>query len=77
MYIIMRGFLFCSALCALIPGIVQGAEPEGRSEKLDSAVVSVSRAGKSTPVTYSMVGRDELRKTNPIHSLCRLLYSRP
>ncbi len=77
MYIIMRGFLFCSALCALIPGIVQGAEPEGRSEKLDSAVVSVSRAGKSTPVTYSMVGRDELRKTNPINSLPMSLALQP
>ncbi len=77
MYIIMRGFLFCSALCALIPGIVQGAEPEGRSEKLDSAVVSVSRAGKSTPVTYSMVGRDELRKTNPINSFPMSLALQP
>lgn len=73
----MRGFLFCSALFALIPGIVQGAEPEGTSEKLDSAVVSVSRAGQFTPVTYSMVGRDELRKTNPINSIPMSLSLQP
>lgn len=77
MYKIMRGFFFCTALCALFPGIVQGAEPEGTSEKLDSAVVSVSRAGKSTPVTYTMVLRDELRKVNPINSLPMALSLQP
>ena len=58
MYDIMRGFLFIAALVALFPGIVQGAEPEGTVEKLDSAVVSVSRAGDATPVTYTIVSRD-------------------
>ena len=77
MYDIMRGFLIIAALVALFPGIVQGAEPEGTVEKLDSAVVSVSRAGNTTPVTYTMVSRDELRTANPMHSLPMSLALQP
>lgn len=73
----MRGFLFYAALVALFPGIVQGAEPEGTVDKLDSAVVSVSRAGSATPVTYTMVSRDELRTANPMHSLPMSLALQP
>ena len=73
----MRGFLFYAALVALFPGIVQGAEPEGTVDKLDSAVVSVSRAGNATPVTYTMVSRDELRTANPMHSLPMSLAIQP
>ncbi len=73
----MRGFLFYAALVALFPGIVQGAEPEGTVDKLDSAVVSVSRAGNTTPVTYTMVSRDELRTANPMHSLPMSLALQP
>ena len=73
----MRGFLFFAALMTLIPGIVQGAEPEGTVEKLDSAVVSTSRAGESTPVTYTMVSRDELRAVNPMNSLPMALALQP
>ena len=73
----MRGFLFYAALVALFPGIVQGAEPEGTVDKLDSAVVSVSRAGNATPVTYTMVSRDELRTANPMHSLPMSLALQP
>ena len=65
----MRGFLFFMALNALVPGVVQGTQPEGTVEKLDSAVVSTSRAGDSTPVTYTMVTKDELRRSNPLNSL--------
>ena len=74
---IMRGFLFFAAFMTLIPGIVQGAEPEGTVEKLDSAVVSTSRAGESTPVTYTMVSRDELRAVNPMNSLPMALALQP
>ena len=77
MYYIMRGFLLSAALIALFPGIVPGTEPEGTVEKLDSAVVSTSRAGKSTPVTYSMVSRDELRSVNPMNSLPMALSLQP
>lgn len=73
----MRGFFIIAALVALFPGIVQGAEPEGTAEKLDSAVVSVSRAGNTTPVTYTMVSRDELRTANPMHSLPMSLALQP
>ena len=73
----MRGFLFMAVLQALIPGAVQGTEPEGVVDKLDSAVVSATRAGDSTPVTYTMVSRDELRSANPINSLPMSLALQP
>lgn len=73
----MRGFLFYLALSTLIPGTVQGMEPEGTVDKLDSAVVMTSRAGKSTPVTFTMVSREELRKTNPVNSLPMALSLQP
>jgi len=76
MLYIMRGFLFIAALCSLIPFSAQGAEKEAplsdsdeRVERLDSVVVSTSRAGRNTPVTFTMVGKDELRRSNPINSL--------
>jgi len=62
---------------SLIPGIAQGAEPEGTVEKLDSAVVSVSRAGDSTPVTYTMVSSEQLRSVNPMNSLPMALALQP
>ena len=68
----MRGFLFIAVLSALIPFSAQGVEKEATDEKverLDSVVVSSSRAGKNTPVTFTMVGKDELRRSNPINSL--------
>ena len=68
----MRGFLFIAALIVLIPFSAQGVEkegPDGRVEKLDSVVVSSSRAGKNTPVTFTMVGKEELRRSNPLNSL--------
>ena len=46
----MRGFLF-AALLTLIPFSAQGVEKEAtdeKVEKLDSVVVSTSRAGKDT-----------------------------
>lgn len=76
----MRGFLFNAALLALVPGIVQGTEPEGtdrKVERLDSVVVSSSRAGKDTPVTYSMVYKDELQRLSPVNSLPMNLSLQP
>ena len=73
----MRGFLFIAAFMSLIPGAVQGAEPEGTVEKLDSAVVLTSRAGASTPVTYTMVSRRQLQEANPINSLPMTLALQP
>ena len=70
----MRGFLFFAALCPLIPFSAQGVEkeaafPDEKVERLDSVVVSTSRAGRNTPVTFTMVGKDELRCANPLNSL--------
>ena len=68
----MRGFLFFAALSSLIPFSVQGMEKEAAFEKverLDSIVVSSSRAGSDTPVTFTMVGKEELRRSNPLNSL--------
>lgn len=73
----MRGFLLSAAILSLFPGNVQGTEPDGTVEKLDSAVVSTSRAGKSTPVTYTMVSKDELRAVNPMSSLPMALALQP
>lgn len=73
----MRGFLLSAAILSLFPGNVQGTEPDGTVEKLDSAVVSTSRAGKSTPVTYTMVSKDELRAVNPMNSLPMALALQP
>ena len=76
----MRGFLFFAVLSALIPFSTQGAEKEAADEKverLDSVVVSSSRAGKNTPVTFTMVGKDELRRSNPINSLPMNLAMQP
>ena len=76
----MRGFLFIAALSALIPFSAQGAEKEAADEKverLDSVVVSSSRAGRNTPVTFTMVGKDELRRSNPSNSLPMNLSLQP
>ena len=79
----MRGFLFIAALSALIPFSAQGAGKEATApdtekvERLDSVVVSTSRAGKDTPVTYTMVGKETLRRSNPLNSLPMNLALQP
>ncbi len=68
----MRGFLFIAALCSLIPFSAAAVGKEATDEKverLDSAVVSTSRAGKDTPVTFTMIGKESLSRTNPLNSL--------
>ena len=72
----MRGFLFLAALCSLIPFSAQGVYKEAalsadeeKVERLDSVVVSTSRAGRNTPMTFTMVGKEELRRANPFNSL--------
>jgi len=45
------------------------AQTEERHERLDSVVVSASRAGEHTPVTFSTVGKGDLRASNPMNSL--------
>ncbi len=74
----MRGFSFLTAAAAVL--LMQNAawaQSDEKTERLDSVVVSASRAGKATPVTFSMVGREELRRTNPINSLPMTLALQP
>ena len=76
----MRGFLFMAALSVLVPFSAAAVEKEAADEKverLDSVVVSTSRAGKDTPVTFTMVGKEELRRTNPLNSLPMNLALQP
>ncbi len=50
---------------------------EKQPERLDSVVVSTSRAGANTPVTFTTVGKEQLRKSNPINSLPMNLALQP
>ena len=61
----MKKTVFTTALllAVLLPAAAQSPE------RLDSVVVSATRAGKSTPVTFTMVGDEELRSTSPANSL--------
>ncbi len=52
-------------------------DSEGFSDKLDSTVVVATRAGRNTPVTYTMVGREALVRNNPINSLPMALALQP
>ena len=45
------------------------AQAQEKTERLDSVIVSASRAGKNTPVTYENVGKDALERSNPMNSL--------
>lgn len=85
----MKGILILSALSALMTGsmcpdaetsvnVESGVEVENvKQEKIDSTVVTASRAGARTPVTYTMTGREELRRSNPVNSLPMTLGLQP
>ena len=59
--------LFCLAALCVLP--LCALAQEEKTERLDSVVVSVSRAGKQTPVTFTSVSKDQLSSANPMHSL--------
>ena len=61
----MKKMIVLAALC-MLPFCAQAQE---KVERLDSVVVSASRAGKNTPVTYENLGRDALGQANPQASL--------
>ena len=64
-------------MCAAsVPAFAGDVTPE-KVEKLDSVIVSASRAGKNTPVTFTNVNKDELRKENPMNSLVQALNLQP
>lgn len=57
-------------------GFAQGVDST-KTERLDSVVVLSSRAGKSTPVTYTMISGSELSRTSPLNSLPMSLSLQP
>ena len=71
----MKKSILSAALCVL--SVCAMAQTEERSEKLDSVVVSASRAGASTPVTFTMVSQDALRAAAPSASLPMALSLQP
>ena len=60
----MKKFLLLSALSAL--SLCAGAQ---NVERLDSVVVSSTRAGERTPVAYSSVDKEVLRSSSPSNSI--------
>nr|MCR5520129.1 TonB-dependent receptor plug domain-containing protein [Bacteroidales bacterium] len=72
----MRGFFISAAVlsCIFLPAQAQESE---KVERLDSVVVAVSRAGRNTPVSYTMVGREALQGASPINSLPMILSTEP
>ena len=72
----MRGFFISAAFlsCILLPA---AAQEDDKSERLDSVVVAVSRAGRNTPVAYTMVGKRELSAAAPAKSVPMILAWQP
>lgn len=62
----MKKLMLVAAFAAVC---VAAAAQEEKVERLDSVVVSATRAGKNTPVTYTNVGKDALKASNPMASL--------
>ena len=58
-----------SVLSAVLCALSLCAAAQEKAERLDSVVVSASRAGRNTPVSYENVGKEALRQANPMHSL--------
>ena len=63
----MKKHFLIAALCVL--GMGAYAQGQEKTERLDSVVVSATRAGKQTPVTFTSVGKDALQASNPMNSL--------
>lgn len=78
----MRGYFYLGAAVALLSlsanaeNVSKATEPEIK-ERLDSVIVSASRADKKTPVTFTMIGKEELRESNPINSIPMSLNLQP
>ncbi len=57
--------LFLGLSLAVVCISVAAQEPE----RLDSVVVSASRAGKNTPIAYENLGKEQLSRVNPHYSM--------
>ena len=66
----MKKSLLTAAFAAMwVCAGAQNAATVSWEERLDSVVVSSTRAGAETPVAHVDVGRDELQSANPMNSL--------
>ena len=68
------------AIVAALSAAAQSPAPvesDEKQERLDSIVVSATRAGKMTPITYTMTGREELSQAGPAASLPMALGLQP
>lgn len=63
-------------MAAVVLAVPQ-AKAQEVTERLDSTVVSASRANSKTPVPFTMVGEEQLRSSNPINSLPMTLALQP
>ena len=63
----MKKTVLAAAFAAVC--LCAGAQEAEKTERLDSVVVSASRAGTHTPVTHTDVGKADLRAANPMYSL--------
>lgn len=75
----MRGFLLLASVAILSTQSALAQEPgvDEKEEKLDSVVVSASRAGDRTPVTFTMIHSEELKQSSPLNSLPMTLSLQP
>lgn len=71
----MRVFFAAAILLAMAS--LSAEAQENRIERLDSVVVTVSRAGEQTPVAYTSLTKTELRAASPSHSLPMTLSLQP
>lgn len=74
----MRGFYFIAAAFLAAAPMLGAQTPETEIvERLDSAAVVATRAGKNTPVTYTTVGKKQLRGSSPLNSIPMTLGLQP
>ncbi len=68
----------CVATLATQIGFAQDNEHDEKvEERLDSVVVTASRAGKNTPMTYSMISGKTLQEQSPLNSIPMSLSLQP
>lgn len=77
----MQGSFFSLAALLLLP-IYSASQNltssfDEKKERLDSVIVTASRAGENTPMTYTMIGKDEVKRFDQINSLPMNLKLQP
>lgn len=70
----MKRFIIAASLLLMA---WTGLSAQEKTERLDSVVVSASRAGDDTPVAFTTVGRAALHSASPVNSLPMTLALQP